>query len=72
MDKKLSKKKKEIEKEEKGEMLTLKKVSCSTHRLVPDKRPRYIKCADCGIGYILTPGSEYKNGHIYIDNKLVI
>lgn len=30
-----------------------------------------VKCQKCPVGYILTPGSEIRDGHIYLENQLL-
>jgi hypothetical protein len=31
-----------------------------------------VMCKKCPLGYVLTPGSQVKDGHIYIENKLLV
>lgn len=72
MDQKPEEEQEPKEIDETTELLTLKQVSCKRHHLMEDGKPRYVRCKTCGVGWILSPGSEFKKGHIYMNGQLVI
>ena len=57
-----------------GEKLTIgPSVNCSNKTHEFDRiKSMEAKCRKCGVGYILSPDCEVKDGHIYIDNMFLI
>ena len=72
-DKPTIKKEDQREIEDTVELHKTKIMSCYTkdHQFI-GSGGRTVKCAKCGIGYILSIGSTIDKGHIYINGQLAI
>jgi hypothetical protein len=58
--------------EPKGEMITLGPDLIGREHNFVYKSATEVKCTKCPLGYPITPGTEARDGHIYIHGQLLI
>ena len=66
--------KEEIKKQDEGELITIQKpITCEkgNHQFKQVKKDA-VECVKCPVGYNIPVTAEVKNGHLYINNQLLV